>query len=120
MDIEEFYSQDERRRSSTEIELGREWRDANDLRYELSWVEETGELYLMSEPIPALYEDPLGDYRVDKESLDSLQVVVLCSLGSHEHLVEVLRGWEDAMAGPDGISWLKAALEAAGFSPAAS
>ena len=50
MDIEEFYEADERRRRSEEIELGTEWLDADGVRYELSWVADTGELYVMREP----------------------------------------------------------------------
>ena len=38
MDIEEFYSADERRRQSAEVELGTNWFDAKGSRYELSWV----------------------------------------------------------------------------------
>ena len=44
MDIEQFYSADERRRQSAEVELGTNWFDAKGSRYELSWVEDTGEL----------------------------------------------------------------------------
>ncbi len=115
MNIEEFYSQDERRRNSIEIELGREWRDAANVRYELSWIEDTGELYIMREPVPEFFEDPLGGFHVDKEDLEGLQVMVLCTISSHERLVEVLAGWEAAMDASDGISWLKATLSAAGL-----
>ncbi len=62
MDIEQFYSADERRRESEEIELGTEWHDSTGARYELSWVVATGELYMMLEPVVGgLYEDPFGD-----------------------------------------------------------
>jgi hypothetical protein len=115
MNIEEFYAQDERRRSSIEFELGREWRDASNVRYELSWIEDTGELYLMREPVPEFFEDPLGGFHVDKEQVDGLQVHVLCLVGSHEHLMEALTGWEDAMGSSDGISWLSAKLDNAGL-----
>ena len=53
MDIEEFYEADERRRRSAEIELGLDWHDVHDVRYELNWVQDTGELYVMREPNPA-------------------------------------------------------------------
>jgi hypothetical protein len=49
MDIEEFYDQDPRRRASDEIEFGREWSE-NDRRFEVSWVADTGEVYVMAEP----------------------------------------------------------------------
>jgi hypothetical protein len=50
MDIEEFYDGDPRRRPSAEIELGREWQDKDGLQYELNFIEDTGELYAMSQP----------------------------------------------------------------------
>ena len=49
MDIEEFYAADERRRRSAELEFGRDWHDENG-RCAVSWIEDTGELYLMREP----------------------------------------------------------------------
>jgi hypothetical protein len=49
MDIEEFYDQDPRRRASDEIEFGREWSE-KELRFEVSWIVDTGELYVMAEP----------------------------------------------------------------------
>jgi hypothetical protein len=115
MNIEEFYAQDERRRSSIEIELGREWRDANNIRHELSWIEETGELYVMQEPVPQFYEGPLGGYIVDSEDVNGLQVVVLCTVSSHERLNEALSGWEEAMGAPEGVEWLISKLSAAGL-----
>ena len=52
MDIEQFYSADERRRQSAEVEFGNNWFDAKGSRYELSWIEDTGELYAMLELVP--------------------------------------------------------------------
>ena len=52
MDIEQFYSADERRRQSAEVEFGNNWFDAKGSRYEISWVEDTGELYAMLELTP--------------------------------------------------------------------
>ena len=49
MDIEEFYEQDPRRQASDEIEFGRDWYE-HDLRFEVAWVAETGEVYAMAEP----------------------------------------------------------------------
>ena len=50
MDIDDFYEENEARRESAEFEFGIEWSDAADNEYELSWVEATGELYLLVEP----------------------------------------------------------------------
>ena len=115
MNIEDFYAADERRRSSREVEFGREWRDANNVRFELSWVEDTGELYLMREPVPGAYEDPLGDIVVDKEDLEGLVVTVLGVIATHEKVEEELNGWTEAMAGPKGVEWLVETLRAKGI-----
>ena len=53
MDIEDFYSADERRRKSAELEFGTDWSDQNG-RCEVSWVEDTGEVYVMREPVAAV------------------------------------------------------------------
>jgi len=114
VNIEEFYAEDERRRSSTEVEFGREWRDAAGVRYELSWVQDIGELYLMREPVPTLYEDPLGDFDVDSADLNELLVSVLGMVTTHERVEEILAGWPEAMAAPEGVEWLAGRLKDAG------
>ena len=69
MNIEDFYSADERRRQSAEIELGTNWYDAAGNRYELSWVEDTGELYAMLEMVPGAGSyTPFGDVEVEPDS----------------------------------------------------
>ena len=70
MDIESFYEQNEARRESAEFEFGDEWTDASDNDYELSWVEATGELYLMVEPDAVVSEDIFGDFRVSDEPVE--------------------------------------------------
>ena len=60
MDIDEFYEADPRRRASAELELGTEWLDADNVRHELNYVEDTGELYVLREPAPHVNEDPFG------------------------------------------------------------
>jgi hypothetical protein len=114
VNIEDFYAADERRRASTEVEFGRDWRDANETRYELSWVQDTGELYLMREPTPVAYEDPLGDFDVDAANLDDLVVSILGTVSSHERIEEILVGWPEAMAVPQGVEWLASRLRGAG------
>ena len=77
MDIEAFYEQNEARRESAEFEFGSEWTDASDNEYELSWVEATGELYLMVEPEADVNEDMFGDFLVADEAVNDLTVVVI-------------------------------------------
>ena len=77
MDIEQFYAEDERRRRSEEIELGTEWHDADRARYELSWVADTGELYVMREPSVPMTEDPFGDVYRSNVPVDEITVAVI-------------------------------------------
>ncbi len=114
MDIEEFYEADERRRRSEEIELGTEWHDGQDVRYEVSWVADTGELYVMREPAGRSVEDPFGDVFSGSVPVDALTVAVVAWVADRDRLEQVLTGWQDAMAGPDSVAWLAARLRAEG------
>lgn len=124
MNIEEFYSADERRRQSAEIELGTNWYDVTGNRYELSWVEDTGELYAMLEMVPeAGSYTPFGDVEVGNMSVDEVIVTVVGHLASRDEVEQVLEGWPAHMAEPDGISWVAARLgerDVPGTAPAPS
>ena len=106
MNIEEFYEADERRRRSEEIELGTEWRDRDRVRYEVSWVADTGELYVMREPAARIAEDLFGDEFSGSLSLDAVTVAVVGWIPTRDRMEEVFAGWEDAMAEPESLSWL--------------
>ncbi|MGC8463644.1 MAG: hypothetical protein ACP5P9_08255 [Acidimicrobiales bacterium] len=107
MDIEQFYSADERRRRSAEVELGTEWHDARGNRYELSWVEDTGELYVMLERVPEADSwTPFGDIEVESVPVDQLLVRVVGHVATRQELERVLEGWQAAMPGPDSVSWV--------------
>lgn len=106
MDIETFYSQNEARRESAEVELGDEWTDARGNRYELSWVEATGELYLMIEPDAVVTEDVFGDFYTGEEPASELSVVVIGSEPTRAALEDSLAGWGDAMMADNSLSWL--------------
>jgi hypothetical protein len=112
VDIEEFYDADDRRRNSAEIELGREWKDQYGVRYELSWVEDTGELYVMREPVSFETIDPFGgihvagSHGVDQAEVEGMAVSLVGTISSRADLEQTLDGWEEAMAGPDGVAWL--------------
>lgn len=114
MDIEEFYAADERRRRSEEIELGTDWRDAQGVRYELSWVADTGELYVMREPTSAVAEDPFGDLLAGSAPVGALTVGVVGWIADRDRVEQVLAGWEDVMEEENSVSWLAQRLRDAG------
>jgi len=120
MDIEEFYSSDERRRQSAEVEFGTNWFDAKGSRYELSWVEDTGELYVMLELIPEVDTwTPFGDSEVEQIPVDRVLVMVVGYIPTIDEVEDVLAGWPAQMAKPDGISWVAERLRASGVPTAA-
>jgi hypothetical protein len=96
MDVEEFYEQDPRRQTSDEVEFGRNWREG-DMQFEVAWVADTGELYAMAEP-------------VDRKGITSAQVTVevLAVLADRAQVDTALDGWEDAIAQPDSLAWVRA------------
>lgn len=114
MNIEEFYAQDERRRRSEEIELGTEWHDAGEARYELSWVADTGELYVMSEPGVPMTEDLFGDMYRSDVPVDEISVAIVGWIAERRTLEEALAGWEEAMAAPNSLTWINERLRARG------
>ena len=106
MDIETFYEQNEARRESAEFEFGSEWTDASDNEYELSWVEATGELYLMVEPDALVNEDMFGDFLMSEEPVTDLTVVIVGKVASLAALEDQLQGWEEAMLEENSLTWL--------------
>jgi hypothetical protein len=106
MDIETFYEQNEARRESAEFEFGSEWTDSADNEYELSWVEATGELYLMVEPDAVVTEDPFGGFHESGEVVTDLTVVIIGKSSSLAALEDSLLGWEDAMLEENSLTWL--------------
>jgi hypothetical protein len=110
MNIEEFYEADERRRRSEEIELGTEWHDLDGVRHEVSWVADTGELYVMREPAARISEDPFGDAFQGSLSIDAVTVAVVGWIPTRDRMEEVLAGWPDAMAGTESLAWLATRL----------
>jgi hypothetical protein len=96
MDVEEFYEQDPRRQTSDEVEFGRNWREG-DMQFEVAWVADTGEIYAMAEP-------------VDRKGITSAQVTVevLAVLADRAQVDTALDGWEDAIAQPDSLAWVRA------------
>ncbi|HZU73984.1 MAG TPA: hypothetical protein VE990_14545 [Acidimicrobiales bacterium] len=116
MDIEEFYAADERRRSSEEFEYGQDWHDAAGVRYELSWVVDTGELYVMREPSEQLVDFFDGVFTMPMPT-SSVTVGLLGVVPDRRQLDEALAGWQEEMSKPDSVSWLIERLHQSGVRP---
>ncbi len=116
VDIDEFYEADPRRRASAELELGSEWVGRDGVNHELSYVEDTGELYVLREPAPHVTEDPFGGLHISTpEGYDNkITVHVIARIDSVESLHRILEGWQDAMRSEDATGWLGQRLRAAG------
>ena len=112
MDIEEFYDADPRRRSSEEFEYGREWRDAAGGRTEVSWVQDTGELYAMAEPTAPVYMDPVGDTYEPELDTKTLVVEVLGVVSDRAEVDRILEGWQAEMERPNSVQWIRDRLAA--------
>lgn len=106
MDIEHFYDANPRRRSSREYSFGTEWTDAGGVRWELNWVEDTGEVYLMREAGEPLVMDPLGDTVVPKLPADEVTVEILGVIQGLEAVEAAFSGWSEAMEGPGSVGWV--------------
>ena len=101
MDIDEFYDQNPSRRSSEEIELGREWSE-NDMQFEVSWIADTGEIYAMAEP-----------FSRHEISAESVTVEILGVIPERDLLDSMLTGWRDEMEKPNSLAWVRARVAAA-------
>jgi hypothetical protein len=95
MDVEEFYEQDPRRQASDELEFGRDWYEG-DMRYEVAWIADTGEVFAMAEP-----SSRRGI------TTESVTVEVLGIVDGRDAVVSALAGWEDAMTQPEGLAWVR-------------
>src|SRR5580704_3225813 len=112
MDIEEFYDANPKRRASEEFEFGRDWSNVDGGRCELSWVQDTGELYVMAEPAPGIIPDTLGGEFLTKIPTQAMTVEVLGVVATRERVDQVLAGWADAMPAPNSIAWVRSRLAA--------
>lgn len=106
MNIEEFYDADERRRGSAELQFGDDWHDEDGHRYELNWVEETGELYVMHDEPTPIWFDGFGDFVAIRPKPDDLGVRVLKVVEGRDNVLRLLEGWQDAMAEQNSVAWL--------------
>jgi hypothetical protein len=87
-----FHSDDARRRTSAEVDLGATWRStgSNDA-WRVAWLRETGELYVC---------------RADGHDGSCTDVSVLAEVDSESALDDMLEGWRDHRDAPDGLDWV--------------
>jgi len=107
VDIEEFYDENPTRRTSEELEFGRAWTDDRGNLYEVSWVHDTGELYVMGEPVEPIFSDGLGDDFVQHLPTEDVVVTVLTTISDRSVLDRTLSGWSQAMKQRNSIAWLR-------------
>ncbi|MCW2623210.1 MAG: hypothetical protein JWL64_2812 [Frankiales bacterium] len=96
MDETAFLAADVRRRRSDEVTFGTTWRAASIDTWSLTWLRDTGELYLVR-----------NDSLVGAASL----LVVLTVVGTEREVDELLVGWQEAVALEEGLPWLYGRLE---------
>jgi hypothetical protein len=107
VDLEAFYDADPRRRRSEELEFGNDWMD-NGARTQVSWVEDTGEIYAMRDPLGGLASDVIGDVRAMPVEEQQLTVEVLGVVAGREAIASVMSGWQSAMtATDDSLTWVR-------------
>lgn len=87
-----FVADDPRRGRSDQLDLGATWRWAgsNDA-WRLSWVRDTGELYLC---------------RADGYDGTCTDVHLLAVLPREDDVDVLLEGWQERRTDPDGLSWV--------------
>jgi hypothetical protein len=112
MDIEAFYDENPARRASEEFEFGRDWSDATGARCEVSWVRDTGELYVMVEPSEPIIPDGLGDEFLQRMPTELLTVDLLGVVPTRDALDQTLAGWPSAMPKPNSVAWIRERLAA--------
>jgi hypothetical protein len=107
VDLEAFYDADPRRRRSEELEFGNDWMDSG-ARTQVSWVEDTGELYAMRDPLGGLASDVIGDMRATPVEERQLTVEVLGVVEGRDGIGAVMSGWESAMTADDNsLTWVR-------------
>jgi hypothetical protein len=107
VDLEAFYDADPRRRHSEELEFGNDWTD-NGARTQVSWVEDTGEIYAMRDPLGGLQSDVIGDVRATPVEEEQLAVQVLGVINGRDAVASVMSGWETAMVADDNsLTWVR-------------
>ena len=107
MDIEQFYDADPRRRRSEEEQFGRDWFDGDGVRWELNWVADTGEVYIMREPVEPGAMDAVGDTWVADLPVDLVTVEILGVVTDGAALGAALDGWTAHEGAAGSLTWVR-------------
>jgi len=92
--LADFYTADERRIESRELDVGLWWREAADgPLHRAAWVSDTGELYLV---------------RLGPPDEGGGRVEVLATIADVERLESLLDGWRERCGEAGSLSWLRA------------
>lgn len=101
-DMEEFFSDDERRRFSGESDFGCWWMAGNIGRttYRVSAVKDTGEIYVVR-LCQGLRDEPPGEIEILAEGLTP---------GSYDDAERLLEGWAEICGEKDSLAWVRERL----------
>ena len=120
--LETFYL-DSVRRDSREVRFGTNWRSeqVEDCEFIVFWVEDTREFCLLRAPLRDVQSDGVFSrfilhvpphFNPQPPRDDEVTVEVIAVL-SEEDLMRLLGEWHEHLKDPDGIEWIRAAVEAA-------
>ncbi len=116
--VGQFYDLDPRRRQ-TNTRFGEDWSLECDpgYRYDLFWIEATGELYAMRAPLPGFagyMPDGTGGSYVSGGSPDP--TVRVLGTFSREQLDWVMNGWKEKVGQPNSLEWVEDRVDQIGSS----
>ena len=100
--VDEFYDGDPARLDSDEIEFGHDWLNSGGDPCEVSWIKDTGELFVIRSP-----------------RWEPKWVEVLAVVPTQDEVERILQGWETEMLEPNGVQWVRSRVLARGDAPAA-
>jgi hypothetical protein len=107
MNLKAFYEGDTRRRHSEELEFGNEWGEGGEA-FSIGWIAATGEVYATRLRLSAFMPYFNGTRPGQSgNTLRLLQVEVLGVVQDAKAITAVMSGWQDAMARPDGVAWVR-------------
>jgi len=96
LSLDDFYEGDDARTDSDEVAYGLEWTDADGVSCEVSWIEDTGELFIMH-----------------ARKWEPYSAEIIAVIPSRADVDRMLYGWERAMSGANSVQWVRDQVRAA-------